>query len=130
MKKLMKSLALAFATVAASLFMLVPLASASILPDQSICSQAKASAVCQTPAQKTDPLTGSGGIIAKVTLLIAVVAGIAAVVMIIVAGFQFIASGGEAQKTATARNTILYAIIGLIVIALASSIITFVVSKL
>lgn len=139
MKKLIKTLALALATIVASLVVLAPVASASSLfPGSDICKQAQQnsgskkqpSAVCSTPDQKSDPLTGSGGIIAKVTLIIATVAGIAAVVMIIVAGLQFIFSGGEAQKTATARNTILYAIIGLIVIALASAIITFVVSKL
>lgn len=46
-----------------------------------------------------------------------------ATVVIIVAGINFITSQGDAQKTKNARNTIIYAIVGIIVAALATSII-------
>jgi hypothetical protein len=86
-----------------------------------------ASPVCH--ASTTDPLTGSNGIIVKATNIIALIAGIAAVIMIIVAGFKFITSQGDSGAVADARKTIIYTTVGLVVIVLARTIITYVVSK-
>jgi hypothetical protein len=44
------------------------------------------------------------------------VAGIIAVIAIIVAGFTLVTNGGEPDAVKKARNTILYAVIGLVVI--------------
>jgi cytochrome bd-type quinol oxidase subunit 2 len=57
--------------------------------------------------------------------VLSLVAGAIAVVMIIIGGFRFITSGGNAESTKSARNTITYAIVGLIVIALAQIIVHF-----
>ncbi len=53
-----------------------------------------------------------------------------ATVVIIVAGINFITSQGDPQKTKNARNTIIYAIVGIIIAALATSIIRFVAGAL
>ncbi len=50
-------------------------------------------------------------------------AGLAAVFFIIFAGFKFLTSGGDPKQVEGARKTMTYAIIGLIVIALAFAII-------
>ncbi|NCU38955.1 hypothetical protein EOL96_07985 [Candidatus Saccharibacteria bacterium] len=55
--------------------------------------------------------------------------GIVAVVMIVIGGFHYVVSNGDANKTAAAKNTILYSVIGLIVAILASFIVTFVVDQ-
>jgi hypothetical protein len=55
--------------------------------------------------------------------------GIIAVIMIVYGGFRYITSGGDATKVTSARNTILYAIIGLIIVALAQFIVKFVLKK-
>lgn len=55
--------------------------------------------------------------------------GFAAIVMIIVGGFKYITSQGESANTAGAKNTILYAIVGLVVVALAQVIVVFVLKK-
>jgi hypothetical protein len=65
----------------------------------------------------------------KATNILALVAGIAAVIMIIVAGIKFITSQGEPSAVGEARKTIIYTAVGLVVIVLARTIITFVVSK-
>lgn len=44
------------------------------------------------------------------------IAGVVAVVMIIIAGFTLVTNGGEPDAVKKARNTILYAVIGLVVI--------------
>lgn len=57
------------------------------------------------------------------------IVGIAAVIMIIVGGLKYILSQGEGSNTASAKNTILYALVGLVVVALAQVIVKFVLNK-
>ena len=67
-----------------------------------------------------------------VTLIInvfSVIVGIVAVIMIVVGGFRYVTSGGNDQNVASAKNTILYAIIGLVIVALAQIIVKFVLNK-
>ena len=54
--------------------------------------------------------------------------GVVAVIMIIWAGIQYTTSAGDSNKVATAKNTIVYAVIGLIVAIFAYAIVNFVVS--
>ncbi|HVU59864.1 MAG TPA: pilin [Candidatus Saccharimonadales bacterium] len=61
--------------------------------------------------------------------IFSVIIGILAVVMIIVAGVRFITSNGEASKVAGAKGAIIYAIVGLIVVVAAQSIVWFVLSN-
>lgn len=62
--------------------------------------------------------------------LLSVIVGVVGVIMIIVGGFRYITSGGNDTSVTSAKNTILYAIIGLIVVALAQLIVRFTLSKL
>lgn len=95
------------------------------------CSNAAAkdSAICQG-TQTTNPLTGSNGLIVKITRLIAYVAGAAAVIIIMLSGFRYINSSGDATKATQARNGIIYALVGLIVIISAQYIISLVMRKI
>lgn len=68
-------------------------------------------------------------IIKSLITTLSIVVGAVAVVMIIVGGFKFITSGGDADGTKKARNTIIYAAAGLVVIILAQSIVYFVFRK-
>jgi len=75
-----------------------------------------------------DPTTASkslGDTIKTVVEVISILAGVAAVVMIIVGGFRYVTSAGNPESLKSARNTILYAIVGLIVVALAQIIVHF-----
>lgn len=63
------------------------------------------------------------------TLVFAIAGGIA-VIIIMFAGIKFVTSQGDPQAIAKARNTIIYAAIGLAVSVAALSIITFVVERL
>lgn len=77
-----------------------------------------------------DPITGPQGVLRKVTLMLAVIASVAAVIIIIVSGFRYIAANGDPQKAASARSGIVGALIGLVIIAASTTIVVFVVSKL
>jgi len=84
-------------------------------------------------------LTGNGGctgdasqfekVIKLVIQIISVIAGIAAVIMIVVGGLRYITSGGDSSKVASAKSSIIYAIVGLIIVALAQVIVRFVLSE-
>lgn len=49
--------------------------------------------------------------------------GALALIFVIWGGIQFVTSGGDAEKTTKARNTLLYAIIGVVVVVLAYAIV-------
>ncbi|HSX30403.1 MAG TPA: hypothetical protein VLE99_00595 [Candidatus Saccharimonadales bacterium] len=73
--------------------------------------------------------TNVNSIIKTVINVFSVVVGVVAVIMIIVGGFRYIASGGDSNKITGAKNTIIYAIIGLVVVAMAQFIVQFVLNK-
>lgn len=73
--------------------------------------------------------TSISGIVKTAVNVLSWVAGIAAVIMVIVAGLRYITSGGEASSISSAKNTLLYAIIGLVVVALAQFLIKFVFGR-
>lgn len=72
---------------------------------------------------------GLGDLVKKVINIISVLVGVVAVIMIIVGGFRYITSGGSTEKVTAAKNTILYALVGLIIVALAQVIVRFVLTK-
>lgn len=80
----------------------------------------------------TTDLTGFGasGSVSKVLNLVLGLAGGVALLVIVVAGFRFVTSQGNPDATAKSRNTIIYALIGLVVCTLAYSIVTFVLERL
>lgn len=67
--------------------------------------------------------------LATIINIISVIVGVVAVIMIIYGGFRYITSGGTSEKVTTAKNTILYGIIGLIIVALAQVIVKFVLKQ-
>lgn len=65
----------------------------------------------------------------KITNIFSIIVGAASVIMIIYGGFRYITSGGESGRVGAAKNALLYAIVGLIIVALAQLIIHFVLSQ-
>jgi hypothetical protein len=82
---------------------------------------------CQS---NTGDATGKvNSMITTVVNIFSAIVGIIAVIMIVYGGLRYITSGGESGKVTAAKNTIIYAIIGLIVVALAQFIVKFVLDK-
>jgi hypothetical protein len=69
-------------------------------------------------------------IIRTVINLFSLVVGVVAVIMIIIGGLKYITSGGDSGNVSGAKNTILYAIIGIVIVALSQFIVRFVLSRL
>jgi heme/copper-type cytochrome/quinol oxidase subunit 2 len=79
---------------------------------------------CDTSAEQA-----GNDLLTTVINVISVIVGVIAVIMIIFAGFRYITSGGKQESVSGAKNTILYAIIGLVIVALAQLIVHFVLAK-
>lgn len=80
-------------------------------------------------ADQAADLFGTGGIFTTITNVLLFLIGAISVIMIVVGGLRYVVSGGDASKVSGAKNTILYAIVGLIVALLAFAIINFVISS-
>lgn len=68
-------------------------------------------------------------LVAQIVNIFSVLVGIVAVIMIIYGGFRYVTSGGDSGRITGAKNTLLYAIIGLVIVALAQVIVKFVLAK-
>ncbi|MBP5512968.1 hypothetical protein J6X73_02290 [Candidatus Saccharibacteria bacterium] len=75
-------------------------------------------------------LFGDTGVFRQVTNVILYIVGIIAVIMLIIGGIKYVVSGGDAKKVTDAKNTVLYAIIGLVICFLAFAIVNFVIAAL
>ncbi|MEK7472379.1 MAG: hypothetical protein AAB624_03990, partial [Patescibacteria group bacterium] len=69
------------------------------------------------------------GIIAAAIRIFQVVVGLISIIMIIMGGLKYITSGGDAASVGSAKNTILYALVGIVVVALAEIIVQFVLNR-
>ena len=75
-------------------------------------------------------LFGDTGVFRQVTNTVLYIVGIIAVIMLIIGGIKYVVSGGDSKKVTDAKNTVLYAIIGLVICFLAFAIVNFVISAL
>ena len=66
----------------------------------------------------------------KVLNIVLVVMGAVAFLMLVIAGFRYTISQGDATKVADSKRMIIYTFVGLIVIALSATIVNFVLDKL
>lgn len=68
--------------------------------------------------------------IKQIVNILLFVIGAAAVIVIVIGGLRYVLSGGDSTQVSSAKNTILYAVIGLVVAILAYAIVNFVVDNL
>ncbi len=79
--------------------------------------------------------SGSGGCSSNISLtrvirnvinLFSIVIGIIAVIMVMFSGFKYVTAAGDSGSLTTAKQTLIYAIVGLVIAALAQVIVQFV----
>jgi hypothetical protein len=114
-------------------------AQTAVDPQGGICKGASTLQVDSTGGTAATDCAGTGGaddpsakvnnLIRQIINIFSVIVGIVAVIMIIYGGFKYITSGGDSGNVTGAKNTILYAIIGLIIVALAQFIVRFILQK-
>jgi len=115
--------------VAVLMMAFLPTALAAAAPTDICGGTGAASAYCKSKTS-ADPIAGPNGILIKATNLITIVAGIALVVMLIISGIRYITSAGDSAGIQKAKDTIMHALTGLVVIVLARTLIAFIVSRI
>lgn len=77
-----------------------------------------------------EDLFGETGIFRTVTNILLFLVGAVSVIMLIIGGIRYVVSGGDQAAVTSAKNTILYAIVGIVVAFLAYAAVSFVTSSL
>jgi len=120
MKKI-QLFAAAFTLMFISAFALLPVATVGAQALDEICSDTGSDgAVCQNKDQSTDTF-----ILSLINFLLYIIGAVAVVIMII-GGFLYATSSGNAASVSRAKNTILYAVIGLVISMIAYAVVNFV----
>jgi hypothetical protein len=88
-----------------------------------ICTGATGSANCSSSGPS---LTN---VVSATINILSLLVGIAAVIMIIVAGFRYVTSGGDSGKVSGAKDAIIYAVVGLIIAGFSQAIVRLVLHK-
>ena len=78
--------------------------------------------------QVTD-LFGVDGVFTTVTNVLLYLIGAISVIMIIIGGMRYILSGGDSNNVTAAKNTILYAVVGIVVALLGYAVVNFVITS-
>ena len=80
-------------------------------------------------ADQPPDLFGDTGVFSKISSVLLFIVGAIAVIMIVIGGLRYVISGGDASQVQSAKNTILYALVGIIVAILAYAAVNFVVNS-
>ena len=67
--------------------------------------------------------------VGRVTNILLYIVGVAAVIMLVVGGLRYVLSGGDSKDTQAAKDTILYAVVGIVVALLGYAIVNFVLAQ-
>ncbi len=102
----------------------------AVNPLDQTCAQSNTisgSQICKDTGSK---LFGANSFWTKLINTMIFIVGTVAVLMIVVGGMRYVLSGGDASSTKSAKDTILYSIIGVIIAIMSYAIVNFVVVKL
>jgi glucose uptake protein GlcU len=84
-------------------------------------------AACATACNTKTTLAGVFGEVANILIFLV---GAVSVIMIIIGGLRYVTSNGDSKNVESAKNTLLYAVIGLIVAIVSYAIVNFVVTNI
>jgi hypothetical protein len=112
----------------------------AVVAPEAVYAASATSTVCEaigSGAGCSDPTAAGGGnrgsnlftAVRLVTNILSIVVGLVAVIMIVIGGFKYITSSGDTGKTASAKGTIIYALIGLFIVGVAQLIVNLVLRE-
>ena len=132
MKSFLKKV-VASALVISALALGVGTASPVFAADATDCSVVSAGisqgADCAKPTNAPTQLFGQNSIFVTVTNILLFIIGAIAVIMLIIGGIRYVVSGGDSTAVQGAKNTILYAIVGIVICLLAYAVVSFVIGS-
>ncbi len=85
---------------------------------------------CSQGGSQKETLFGQGGIFTVVANTLIFIIGAIAVIYLIIGGLRYVTSGGDSKAVTSAKDTILYAIIGIVVAVISFALVQFVVNAL
>lgn len=80
-------------------------------------------------AEQPSDVEGEGGVFRTITNVLLFIIGAISVIMLIIGGIRYVVSGGDSSAVTSAKNTILYAVVGIIVALLAYALVNFVLTS-
>lgn len=90
---------------------------------------ATSGADCAQGNEQQEDLFGSEGVFRTITNVLLFIIGAISVIMLIIGGIRYTISGGDSAAVTSAKNTILYAIVGIVVALLAYAVVNFVLGS-
>lgn len=120
-------------TAAVTLVMAFAFALPVVTTDGPVASAAAPASVTQGVKDATPSGAGTvplATLIKNIVNILLFVVGVASVIIIIIGGLRYVTSAGDSSQISGAKNTILYAVVGLVVATMAFAIVNFVTSKL
>ncbi|MES2630736.1 MAG: hypothetical protein V4611_02155 [Patescibacteria group bacterium] len=125
MKKIRTFIA-AFILIVMSAFVLAPVATVGAQAIDKVCSDTGSSTGVCAADRKND---SADDLVKTIVNTLLFVVGALSVVMIIVGGVFYTTSAGDSSNVTKAKNTILYAVVGLVVSFLAYALVNWVIGK-
>jgi hypothetical protein len=105
----------------------LPAAVHAATPKQTVCTTIGGGSDCTT--QPTNGVKLNNIVTAVIRILSGLI-GVIAVIMVMYSGFKYITAAGDSSKAASAKSTLVYAIIGLVIAFMAQLIVKFVLDKI
>ena len=106
---------------------LVPQSASAAVDVFKQCSSSPNNEICKA---KSDKLFGPNSIWTNIINTLIFITGSISVLMIVIGGLRYTISGGDQGSISSAKNTILYAVIGLIISLMGYAIVNFVLSRI
>ena len=128
-KNLKKILLTVVASSALLVPALVPAVALAQVDTTNLCSGANLNVTSGSGCDTTGATSSVNNLLTTILNIFSIVVGVTAVIFIILGGLKYITSGGEAANITGAKNTILFAIVGLVIVAFAQVIVKFVLGK-
>ena len=134
MKNMFKKVMAGFVVVASMVLVMTGLGVLSSLPAQAACDPKKGMEGalqddCSRGPGQAKELDGNQGVITTIINTMLFIVGLLAVIMIIYAGIRFVTAHGDEKQVESARQTIIYSVVGLIVAILAYALVNWVFSQ-
>lgn len=128
MKHIKLTLAAMIAVLGLSLTPLVADTASAATPKEELCKGSGGSWSGSTCTNANSGGVTVQGLIKDVVNVLLFIIGAVSVIMIIIGGLRYVTSNGDSSSMTSAKNTILYAVVGLIIAMAAYAIVNFVIS--
>lgn len=100
----------------------------TVSPTSSICNSSTAkSAYCSSATPQSNPVSSQIG---AVVSILSDIAGIIAILTVVISGIRYATSAGDANKANSAKSHLINALIGLLIVVLADTVVSLIIGRL